>query len=135
MFLESSLFLQKLSKFSKIVLPYSGDSVAGRTSRMPQSRVHHRDFLRLTGDSLAGKCFNHEKDLEYFSKIGFSCFCGSGWRLVRGWKVQLRGVHRDFCGSVRDSLASGTSSFNILLEIFFKVFFLVFWRLVLATCM
>ena len=30
----------KLVKISKIVLPCSGDSVAGRTSRMPQSRVH-----------------------------------------------------------------------------------------------
>ena len=29
----------------------------------------YRDFSRLTGDSLAGKCFSHEKDLEYFSKI------------------------------------------------------------------
>ena len=58
-----------LQKFSKLILPCFGDSVAGRTSRMPQSRVHHREFLQLAGDSLAGKCFNYEKDLEYFSKF------------------------------------------------------------------
>ena len=69
MFLESTLFLQKLSKFSKIVLPCFGNSVTSRTSRIPQSRVHHRDFWLLIGDSLAGKCFSREKDLEYFSKI------------------------------------------------------------------
>ena len=57
MFLESTLYLQKLSK---IVLPYSGDSVAGRTNLMPQSQIHNRDFSRLTGDSLVGKCFSHK---------------------------------------------------------------------------
>ena len=34
-FLESTLLLQKIVKNSKIVLPCSGDSVAGRISRMP----------------------------------------------------------------------------------------------------
>ena len=32
------------------------------------------------------------------------------WWLVREWKVQSRGVHKDFCGSARDSLASRPSS-------------------------
>ena len=113
----------KIVKKSKNVLPCSGDSVAGRTNRMPQSRVHNRDFLWLTGDSLAGKCFSCKKDLEYFSKnLEFHAFRGSGWRLVRRWKVQSRGVHRDFRGSVRDSLVSGTSSREKHLENFFKSF-------------
>ena len=42
------------------------------------------------------------------------------WRLVREWKVQSRRVHRDFCGSARDSLASETSSREKHLSNFFK---------------
>ena len=38
-FLESILFLQKLKKISKIVLPCFGDSVAGHPSRMLQPRA------------------------------------------------------------------------------------------------
>ena len=111
------------TKISKIVLHCSSDLVVGRTSRMPQSRAHHRDFSRLTSDSLAGKCFSCKKDLEYFSnKLEFYAFRSSSWRLVRRWKVQLRGVHRDFRGSVCDSLASGTSIREKHLENFFKSF-------------
>ena len=54
--------------------------------------------------------------------MGFHAFCGSGWRLVRWWKVQSREVHRDFHSSDRDSLASGTSSREKHLENFSKVF-------------
>ena len=85
----------KISK-KKIVLPCSGDSVASRTSRMPQSQVHHRDSSRLTGDSLVGKCFSREKDLEYFSKFGFSCF--SRLRLAT-------------CSRVKGPVARGTQRF------------------------
>ena len=35
---------------------------------------------------------------------------GQFWQLVREWKVQSRGVHRDFCSLAHDSLASETSS-------------------------
>ena len=63
------MFLQNGPKILKIVSPCSGYSIAGRTSRMPQSQVHNRDFSRLTSNSLAGKCFSCEKDLEYFSKF------------------------------------------------------------------
>ena len=63
------MFFAKMSKISKIVLPCSGNSIAGRTTRMPQSQVHNRDFSRLTSNSLAGKCFSRKKDLEYFSKF------------------------------------------------------------------
>ena len=71
----------------------------------------------------------------FFKKLEFHAFHGSGWRFVRGWKVQSWGVHRDFHGSVRNSFASGTSSREKHLENFSKVFFQVFWWLVLATCM
>ena len=86
------MFLQKFSKISKIVLPYSGDSVADRTSRMPQSRVHHKDFSQLTGDSLAGKCFSREKDFEYFSKIwNFMLFVAQVGDLFTGGRSSCEG--------------------------------------------
>ena len=59
----------------------------------------------------------------FFKNLGFHAFRGSGWRLVRGWKVQSRGVQRDFRGLDRDSLASGTSNREKHLENFSKVFF------------
>ena len=68
--MESILFLQKLSKSSKTVLPCSGDSIAGWSSRMPQSRAHTKIFH----DLLASQCPNHEKYLEYFSKFEFLMF-------------------------------------------------------------
>ena len=52
------------------MLPCFGDSVAGWSSRMPQSRAHTEIFR----DSLAGQCPSREKYLEYFSKFGFLCF-------------------------------------------------------------
>ena len=58
----------------------------------------------------------------FFKNLEFHAFYSSGWRLVRGWKVQSRRVHRDFHGSVRYSLASGTSSREKNLENFFKSF-------------
>ena len=66
----------------------------------------------------------------FFKKLEFHVFRNLGWRLVRGWKVQLWGVHRDFRGSVRDSLASGTSICEKHLENFFKSFL----SSVLAAC-
>ena len=49
------------------------------------------------------------------------------------WKVQLRGVHRDFCGSAHDSLAGRPSSREKHLENFSQFCLWVFWRLELAT--
>ena len=43
---------------------------------------------------------------------------GQFWRLVREWKVQLWGVHKDFRGSACDSLASETSNREKHLENF-----------------
>ena len=43
------------------------------------------------------------------------------WRLVREWKVQSRGVHRDFHGLARNSLASRPSSREKHLENFFTI--------------
>ena len=48
-------------------------------------------------------------------------FAGLIWRLVRKWKVQSRGLLRDFCGSARDSLAGRPSSREKHLENFFKI--------------
>ena len=117
MFLESTLFLQKLSKIQKLCC-----HVLATQSRVePVTCPNRESITEIFCDSLAGKCFSRKKDLEYFSKIlEFHAFRGSGWRLVREWKVQSRGVHRDFRGLVRDSLASGTSNREKHLEIFFK---------------
>ena len=60
---------------------------------------------------------------------------GRFWRLVRKWKVQSQGVHRDFRGSARDSLASETSSCEKNLANFFQNFWLeVFgdWKLAIV---
>ena len=84
MFLESILF-EKSEIFKNPVLPCFGGSVAGMSSREPQSRLR-----------------------------------GSFWQLVREWKVQSRGLHRDFRGSARDSLAGRPSSREKHLEKFFK---------------
>ena len=79
----------------------------------------HRDFSRLTGGSLPQSW----KILRIFFKIWFfNVFRNSIWQLIRRWKVQLLGVHRDFCGSDRDSLVSGTSSREKHLENFSKIF-------------
>ena len=56
------------------------------------------------------------------------------WRLVWEWRVQLRGVHRDFRGSARNSLAGRPSSCKKHLENFSQFCLWVFWRLDLATC-
>ena len=70
MFLESILFLQKLSKSSKTVLPCSGNSITGWSSHMPQLRAYTEIFR----NSMAGQCPSREKYLEYFSKFGFLMF-------------------------------------------------------------
>ena len=59
---------------------------------------------------------------------------GLFWRLVHEWKVQSRGVHRNFHSSDRDFLASETSSHEKNLTNFFKTFGLKcfggwYWRL------
>ena len=58
--------------------------------------------------------------------IQIACYsrelAGWFWRLVHEWKVQSRGVHRDFHGSARDSLASETSSRKKHLTKIFKSF-------------
>ena len=48
-------------------------------------------------------------------------FVGHFWRLVSEWKVQSRGLLRDFRGSSRDSLAGRPSSRKKHLEKFFKL--------------
>ena len=55
----------------------------------------------------------------------------SFWRLVREWKVQSWGVHRDFCGSARDSLTGKPSS----CEKHFENFSTIVTLSVLAACL
>ena len=45
-------------------------------------------------------------------------FAGHFWRLVREWKVQSRGLLRDFRGSARDSLAGRPSMPNLIVILF-----------------
>ena len=73
----------------------------------------HRDFSPLTSGSMS----QSRKILRIFFKIlGLYVSRGSIWRLVRGWKVQLQGVHRDFRGSPRDFLAVRLSNHEKHLE-------------------
>ena len=62
-----SFVFAKMSKISKIVLPYFGNSVAGWSNRMSQSQEHIEIFC----GSLVSQCPSCEKRLEYFSKFGF----------------------------------------------------------------
>ena len=52
------------------MLPCSGDSVAGWSSRMSQLQAHTEIFH----DSLAGQCPSRKNYLEYFSKFEFLMF-------------------------------------------------------------
>ena len=87
MFLESILF-EKSENFKNPVLPCFGGSVAGMSSRVPQSRLRGsflatcsrvevqsrgslRDFRGSARDSLAGKPSSREKHLEKFFKFLF----------------------------------------------------------------
>ena len=56
----------------------------------------------------------------FFKNLDFHVFRDSCWRLVHGWKVQLRGVYRDFHGSSRDSLTGRSSNREKHLENFSK---------------
>ena len=61
-------------------------------------------------------------------------FAGHFWRLVRKWKVQSRGLLKDFRGSARNSFAGRPSSREKHLEKFFQIFVLEcfggsIWRL------
>ena len=80
----------------------------------------YRDFLRLTGGSMS----QLRKILDIFQILGFYVSHDSVWGLVRGWKVQSQGVHRDFRGSPCDSLMGRLCSHKKHLEKIFK--FLVF---------
>ena len=73
----------------------------------------HRDLSWLTGRLMSQSW----KILRIFFKIlGFYVSRGSVWRLVRRWKVQLRGIHRDFRGLPHDYLAGRLSSCEKHLE-------------------
>ena len=63
-FWKGLCFCTNCQKFQKLYC-----LVLATQSPVEPVAVHHRDFSRLTGDSLEGKCFNRKKDLEYFSKI------------------------------------------------------------------
>ena len=89
----------------------------------------HRDFSRLIGGSMSQLW----KILRIFFKIWVFMFLAAQY-VVRGWKVQSRGVHRDFCSSPRDSLAGRLSSREKHLEKFSNFWFLGFSQLILATC-
>ena len=56
------------------------------------------------------------------------------WRLIREWKVQSRGLHKNFRGLARNSLAGWHSSREKHLENFSQFCLWVFWRLDLVTC-
>ena len=111
MFLESILLLQKLSKSSKIVLPYSGKLVVGWSSRMPQSRAHTEIFR----DSLVGQCPSRKKYLEKFSKIWVFMFLAAqyddlfvGGRSSREGYIEIFPAHLATSSRVELPIAKNT---------------------------
>ena len=127
-------FCKNCQKFQKIFCTILATQSRVEPVACPSRESIKEIFRDSTSDSLAGKCFSREKDLEYFSKFGFSCFS----------RLKLATWSR-----VEGPIARGTQSFSRLssrlshewnfqsrktLRKFSKVFFLVFWRLVLATC-
>ena len=62
-----------------------------------------------------------------FQNLGLYVFRGLERRLVRGWRFQSQGVHRDFHGLPRDSLTGRTSSREKHLDKFFKICVLSVW--------
>ena len=86
-------------KFSKTVLPCFGDSVAGKSSRMPQSQAHGsilvtcswvegpvargtQRFSRLSSLLPCEWDFQSRKTLsKFFKTFGLKCFGGCIWRL------------------------------------------------------
>ena len=106
MFLESILFLQKL-KISKIVLPCFGNSVAGHTSRMPQSQARKlvlATFSRVEGPVARGT--------QRFSRLSL--------QLSHEWDFQSRKTLSKFFQ-------------NFWLEVFWWVKLANFWRLTLVA--
>ena len=66
-----------------------------------------KSFLPCFGDLVAGKSSRE--------------LAGQFWQLVCEWKVQSRGLHRDFHGSAHDSLVGRPSNREKHLEHFFKI--------------
>ena len=125
------MFLQKVAKFSKTVLPCFGDLVAGQSSRMYPVANSYSRFSRLTG-----RPFSQSRKIlrKFFKKFGFSGF------------AQLRLAT---CSRVKSLIARVTQKFSRLpsrlphgwnfqlqktLRQIFQKFRLKCLRLVLATC-
>ena len=91
----------------------------------------YRNFSRLTGGSMS----QSQKILRIFFKIWvFNVSHDSDWRLVCGWKLQSRGLHKNFRGFLRDFPASGTFSCEKHWDKFFKNFISGVSWLVLVNC-
>ena len=92
------MFLQKVAKFSKTVLPCFGDLVAGQSSRMYPVANSYSRFSRLTG-----RPFSQSRKIlrKFFKKFGFSGF------------AQLRLAT---CSRVKALIARVTQKFSWLLS-------------------
>ena len=113
-------FSKNCQNFQKLFCP-----VLATQSRVEPIACPDRESItEIFCDSLATHWWVNasvaKKTWYNFQILDFHAFRGLGWWLVHEWKVQSRGVHKDFRGSVRDSLASGTSSHEKHLENFAK---------------
>ena len=84
----------------------------------PQSRSYTKGFC----DSLAGQSPSHEKDLEIFQNSGFLNVSRLGLATCSPVEAPVVRLYINFCGSLRDLLASGPSSHEKHLDKFFKNF-------------
>ena len=126
-------YFWKVFYFSKNVKNFK-NSVAlfWRLSReLAQSRTlvasPYRDFSRLTGNSLAGKCFSHKKGLEYFSKICvFMLFAAQVGDLFVGGRSICEGYIEIFAAQIVTLSQVKLPVVKNTSKIFEKFFFQVF---------
>ena len=109
----------KMSKISKTIQPCSGGLVAGTSSYMPPVVSLLSRFSRLTGGSKSQSWKRLRKFFKNFGFLDFLRLCLATCSWVEASVVSLL---RSFRGSLRDFLASGTSSRKKYLDKFFKFF-------------
>ena len=144
-------WFEKCQNFQKTVQHCSGDFPCGLSQLHALVASLHSRFSQLGVKPVA--CLNCELTQQVFAtgtnqrvkvpvtkkiqkifqkkeKLDFQISCDSVWRLVRKWKLQSRGVLRNFCGFLRDYLAGRHSSHEKHLDKFFDFCLISVWRLV-----
>ena len=118
---------EKFQNFQKLCNPVLATYLTSQASREPLVASLHRRFSRLSGRL---KSQSRKRPRKFFKNLGFLISCDLVWQFVREWKLQLRGLLRNFHGSLLDFLTGGPSSDEKHLYNFFKILSQGFWRLI-----